>query len=142
MEKALEDFLSTLPAKRPRSRLSPYTDLIGELRKRGWTYRDITKILEECCAIRVSASNLHHFVKVRNTEYTQQDLVPAAKPSLNRDLHSSSTPKHPPQDQHPDEIARRIQALKQRAPTSAHITNVFEYDESEPLSLNRSGKRL
>src|SRR6516162_4929908 len=45
MDRKFEDILDTLPEKPPRSRLEPYRELIGELRKRGRTYRDIAGIL-------------------------------------------------------------------------------------------------
>ena len=67
MDKALDDILKILPEKPPRSRLVPYGDLIDELLQRGWTYRSIVGVLAEKCGVKVSVSNLHHFVRRRAT---------------------------------------------------------------------------
>jgi hypothetical protein len=65
MDKSLDDILKTLPDKPPISRLTPYADLIDELRQRGWPYRGIVGALAEKCGVKVSVSNLHHFVRRR-----------------------------------------------------------------------------
>lgn len=67
MDKALDDILKILPDKPPRSRLVPYGDLIDELLQRRWTYRSIVGVLAEKCGVKVSVSNLHHFVMRRAT---------------------------------------------------------------------------
>jgi hypothetical protein len=67
MDKALDDILKTLPDKPARSRLTAYADLIDELRQRGWTYRGVVGVLAEQCGVKVSVSNLHHFVMRRAT---------------------------------------------------------------------------
>ena len=36
--------LNSLPAKEPRSRLEPYSELITKMRKRGHSYREITQV--------------------------------------------------------------------------------------------------
>ena len=41
MDKQLEDILNSLPPRAPRSRLEPFADLIDEMRRRSWTFRDI-----------------------------------------------------------------------------------------------------
>src|ERR1700693_197203 len=64
MKKELKDILDGLPTKPPRSRLTPYVELIDEMRERGWTYRAITRVLAEKCGVQTSPSNLHHFVRM------------------------------------------------------------------------------
>ncbi len=41
--------LDSLPKKRQRSKLEPYTELTYQLRRRGHTYREIARILAEKC---------------------------------------------------------------------------------------------
>ena len=65
MDKNLDDILKTLPVKPPRSRLTAYAGFIDELRQRGWTYRGIVEVLAEKCGVKVSVSNLHHFLLQR-----------------------------------------------------------------------------
>jgi hypothetical protein len=60
MDKQLEDILNSLPPRAPRSRLEPYADLIDEMRRRSWTFRDIARVLGEKCNVEVSPSNVHH----------------------------------------------------------------------------------
>ena len=64
MKKQFSEMLKTLPPKRPRSRLEPYADLIHEMRLRDWTFREIARLLGEKCNVKVSPSNVHHFVKL------------------------------------------------------------------------------
>ncbi len=66
MDDKFQDILDSLPEKPPRSRLEPYTELIGELRRRGRTYREIRHILAEKCATQVSVSTLHGFLRVQS----------------------------------------------------------------------------
>ena len=56
MEGKLDEILNGLPEKPPRSCLESFHDFIDELRRRRHTYRDIAKILEEKCQLRVSKS--------------------------------------------------------------------------------------
>ena len=51
-----EAILNSLPAKEPRSRLEPYSDLITEMRKRGHSYREITQVLKKACGLKVGAA--------------------------------------------------------------------------------------
>jgi hypothetical protein len=48
-----KDIRDASPGKPPRSRLEPYRELIEELRRRGWTYRDIAHILAEKWQVQV-----------------------------------------------------------------------------------------
>jgi hypothetical protein len=61
MDDKFQDILDSLPEKPPRSRLEPCNELIGELRRRGRTYREIRDILAEKCGTQVSVSTLPRF---------------------------------------------------------------------------------
>ncbi len=65
MDTDLKKILAELPIKPPRSRLEPYREFIEELRSRGRTYRDIAEILAEKCAVQVTGSGVHDFVRTR-----------------------------------------------------------------------------
>ena len=49
MEDRFQDVLSRVGAKRGRSRLEPYGEFVDELRRQGFTCRDITALLAEKC---------------------------------------------------------------------------------------------
>ncbi len=66
MDADLKKILAELPNKPPRSRLEPYREFIEELRSRGRTYRDIAEILAEKCAVQVTGSGVHDFVRTRS----------------------------------------------------------------------------
>ena len=69
-----EAILNSLPAKEPRSRLEPYSELITEMRKRGHSYREITQVLKKACGLKVGTSTVNDFVLARSKS--------KAKPSL------------------------------------------------------------
>ena len=47
MDPRFETVLNNLPTQVPRSRLHPYRELIRELRKRRYFYRDIAQVLSD-----------------------------------------------------------------------------------------------
>jgi hypothetical protein len=101
MDKTLDDILKTLPDRPPRSRLTAYADLIDGLRQRGWTYRGIVGILAEKVGVKVSVSNLHHFVMRRATA----KRTTVGEPTVGNELPdkfgciaSSSASSHSPPD--------------------------------------------
>src|SRR6185437_15925108 len=68
MDPKFELVLNSLPPKKPRSRLDPYRELIREMRKRKCSYREIAKVLQDHCAVRVAASTINNFVISRLNE--------------------------------------------------------------------------
>ena len=82
MDSWLADILNDLSEKPPRSRLTSYADVIDELRQRGWTYRGIVGVLAEKCGVKVSVSNLHHFVRRRATATRKM----VGKPMVGKEL--------------------------------------------------------
>lgn len=65
MEPALKELIASLPQKPPRSKLEPHTEFIREMRRKGRTYREISKLFREHLGLHVAPSTLHSFVKVR-----------------------------------------------------------------------------
>jgi hypothetical protein len=114
--------LASLPPKPPRSKLEPHRELIRDLRRKGRTYREISKLFADRLGLMVAHSTLHSFVKVRASHRKQvQFELPA--------VEIVGTPSS---------ISKPIAALKQKpsAPQTARPRFVFR--ENEPLTLNHS----
>jgi hypothetical protein len=138
MDTDLKKILAKLPIKPPRSRLEPYREFIEELRSRGRTFRDIAEILAEKCALRVTASGVHDFVRTRTR---------AKDRSAGRGIKSNPLPvgnpaaaETSPASASSGEVQRRIAALKARNTAAEPGTRGFEYNPDEPLRLKRSGR--
>src|ERR1700683_3509496 len=115
MDAKFRDILDALPHKPPRSRLEPYREFIEELRNRGRTYRDIAEILAEKCALQVTASGVHDFVRTRTRAKdrlagrgTKSNLLPARKP-----VAAGTSPASASSEQ----VQRKIAARKARNTT-------------------------
>jgi IS30 family transposase len=118
--------LRDIPDKPPRSKLEPYTDVIGALRRKRHTYREIAKFLHEHLDLEVAPSTIHDFVRIRRRR--EKDMRTPAE------SQSPSKPKPTPQ---PEAVGvdERIAALKRRSSTVSQPKPLFVYDEDEPLKL-------
>jgi hypothetical protein len=137
MSRNFQDILNTLPERLPRSRLEPYRDLIGELRRRRRTYRQIVSILAEKCDLSVSVSTLHDFVRLRSqaARKVAKDQR-TTNPFINAREIEPQTKVKKEEISTTDDLRRQISALRQRAaPTESHPSQRFEYDPCEPLRL-------
>jgi hypothetical protein len=135
MDTDLKKILAELPIKPPRSRLEPYREFIEELRSRGRTYRDIAGILAEKCALQVTASGVHDFVRTRTRAKDRSDgrdsksnPLPISKPVAAETSPASASR---------DEVQRKIAALKARNTAANPGPPAFEYDPDQPLRLKR-----
>jgi len=137
MDANLKNILDELPDKPPRSRLEPYREFIEELRSRGRTYRDIADILAEKCAVHVTGSGVHDYLRTRSRAKAGHLEVSQSKPTKppvsipvasDRVAATSSS----------GEVQRRIAALKARNTATEVRPRGFEYDPDEPLRLKRS----
>ena len=124
MDKALRDILNNLPDKPPRSRLAPYSELIDELLHRGWTYRGIAETLMEKCGVRVSASNLHYFVKQAKTK---REAIGNLQPTRPREANGTS------------EESGQIAVLKHQLQETQLGDSEFTFDPTVPLRIKRQG---
>jgi hypothetical protein len=136
MDTHLKKILAELPIKPPRSRLEPYREFIEELRRRGRTYRDIAGILAETCAVQVTASGVHDFVRTRtrakdrsDERGTKSNPLPVSKPVAAETSPASASRA---------EVQRKIAALKVRNTAANPGPPPFEYDPDQPLRLKRS----
>ena len=137
MDDKLQDILDSLPEKPPRSRLEPYGGLIGELRRRGRTYREIAHILAEKCQLQTAASTIHDFVRVRSRVTKKQPKrEPLAGPvARQRAVVPGARGLVPTRDKEPplEELPKRIAALKKRVVPAKANPEQFHYDPNEPL---------
>src|SRR5579864_1051093 len=136
MDARFQEILDSLPPKRPRSRLEPYAELIAELRQRGTTYRNIAVILTERCHLQTSASTVHDFLSVRTPTKTPAKRVRPAVSRM-RDAASRAPGLSRAQGnvQPPEDVQRRIAALKMRSAPAKPRPKEFHYDPKEPLHL-------
>jgi hypothetical protein len=65
MEDKFHDVLNSINAKPGRSRLERYGELVDELRRQGFTCRDIAALLSEKFQFQTSKSAVNNFVRVR-----------------------------------------------------------------------------
>jgi hypothetical protein len=134
MDANLKKILAELPIKPPRSRLEPYREFIEELRSRGRTYRDIAGILAEKCAVQVTGSGVHDFVRTRSRATTNS----AGRMTKSNPLAASNAVvKTSPASTSSEEVHRRIAALKARNTAVEQRPHGFEYNPDEPLRLKR-----
>ena len=78
-EDQLRNIIAALSEKLSRSRLEPYRQLIGELRRRRRTYREIARILGEKCDLLISATAVHNFVRLHLRRRPNRRKRPSAQ---------------------------------------------------------------
>ena len=139
MEDQLKQILESLPEKPPRSRLAPYREFIEELRRLGRTYREIATILAEKCQLNVSASAIHDFFRLHSSRQARRGS-PISKPQRSTveaaRLHAGTSVKGNSEVG----VQDRIAALKRRDKVTRLGREIFQFDASEPLRLDRSRK--
>jgi hypothetical protein len=129
--------------------LEPYRELILEMRRRGRSYREIARVLQQSCDLRVGSSTINDFVltaaksrsrkksAVKNTiSITNKDSLVLTGTYKNRkDIQG-----HISTYRAPEGIARNIKELKDQPPLHRKKKAVFEYNPEEPLRLQRNQK--
>ena len=123
MEPMHKNILEPLPEKPPRSKLEPHRELIRELRRKGRTYREVTRLFHERLGLHVALSTLHSFVKVRakHRKRTQFELPPMC-------LGAAESP-----------ALERVAALKAKPAALESKRARFVFRENEPLTLTTNG---
>jgi hypothetical protein len=139
MDANLKKLLDELPGKPPRSRLEPYREFIEELRGRGRTYRESAEILADKCAVQVTGSGVHDYLRTRLRAKARQ--AESGPPNSNQlpvvNQVSAGTVAMASSS---GEVQRRIAALKARKTASEPDPRGFDYDPDEPLRFKRSGR--
>ena len=139
MDDKFKAILNSLPKKRQRSKLEPYTQLIVELRRRGRTYRDIARILAGSCDLIVVSSTLVRFEAARSKEIRKR-----SKSQEDKKAHTTVREKivvNPSPAAPDDDVWKIIEALKQRPVQTITPAKQFEYDPDQPLRLLRKTGR-
>jgi hypothetical protein len=115
---------ASLPPKPPRSKLEPHRELIRELRRKGRTYREVSRLFAERLGLQVAPSTLHSFIKVRarHRKQVQFELPPA---DAVRDIVATPT--------------SRVAALKAKPTVQEAKRSRFVFRENEPLTLSTQG---
>jgi hypothetical protein len=141
-----EAILNSLPAKEPRSRLEPYSELITEIRKRGLSYREITQVLKKACSLKVGTSTVNDFVLARSKPKAKP--LPSASRTiatkkntegLRGTYKDTEARERTGRSQKALEgIARTIKELKDRPLKTRTTKLLFEYNPDEPLRLHRN----
>jgi hypothetical protein len=138
--------LNNLPAKQPRSRLEPYSELITEMRKRGRTYREIAHVLKKDCGLKVGTSTVNDFVLARSKSKAKRSISISGTIATKKDIEGlrntykdtearrgTARPRKALKG-----IARSIKELKERSLKTSTKKVLFEYNPDEPLRLQRN----
>jgi hypothetical protein len=110
--------LFDLPEKPPRSKLEPYRALIGDLRHKHWSYREIAALFAESLSLTVAPSTLHNFVKVRAVG----KVVPAIPAPASQPLRQAAAP------------------VRGRNDIRDGKSQLFEFTSGEALKLSPGGR--
>ena len=115
---------ASLPPKPPRSKLEPHRELIRELRRKGRTYREVSRLFAERLGLQVAPSTLHSFIKVRarHRKQVQFELPPV---DVVRDIVATPT--------------SRVAAFKAKPTVQEAKRSRFVFRENEPLTLSTQG---
>lgn len=142
MDEKFEAILNSLPAKEPRSRLEPFSELITEMRKRGHSYREITQVLKKACGLKVGTSTVNDFVLARSRSRAKLPRTIETKKNKRaltgtyKDTKAQESNRRPQKEL--EGIAKTIKELKDR-PLKTHAKKLlFEYNPDEPLRLHRN----
>ena len=129
-EPQIQALLKDLPERAIRSGLEPYRELILELRRRSFSYRQIAGVLLERCRFEISHSAIHDFVQ-------KHGATPASlKPSGSEEPPAALAPHPNPARRGPDpSIRERIEALKSQKPPPQTEETDFRFDPAKPLHL-------
>jgi hypothetical protein len=129
-ELQIQALLKDLPDRAIRSGLEPYRELILELRRRSFSYRQIAKLLVERCGFEICHSAIHDFVQ-------KHGATPApAKASGSEESPAALVP-HPNSERRGADpsIRERIEALKRQKPAPEAEETDFRFDPAKPLHL-------
>lgn len=130
MSDMIRQILETLPNRGGRSSLESYCELILEMRRRGYSYRETARLLADRCGVKISHAAVHNFV-------TRHSRTQAAEPPQSRCEARMGQPGNASGADSGDEVRDRIAALKSRATTSAAMGEPdFRFDPDQPLRFD------
>jgi hypothetical protein len=133
----LRQILDELRDRETRSSLDPYRELLIGMRRRRYSYREISRLLTERCGLEISHSAVHDFVKRHCPELS------GGCPSLKSGGTRQSDPatartesrESRAEPEQPQAVRERIAAMKRRPRLAANDEPEFQFDPSQPLRL-------
>ena len=129
-EAQIQALLQELPERAIRSGLEPFRELVLELRRRSFSYRQIAKLLMERCGFEISHSAIHDFVRKHGA------TPPLVKPSGSEEPAAAFAARRNPERRSKDlSIRDRIEALKRQEPARQVEETGFRFDPTKPLHL-------
>jgi hypothetical protein len=135
MDPKIADLLNTIPDNPPRSKLEPHSDVIAALRKKRYTYRQISQFLSEHLQVNAAPSTIHDFLRVRRSR-ARKLRTPVVE---RRPKAEPVTTPVPRPTQAVGDVKKRIAAFKNRSGKDGETKPRFVYDEAEPLQLREPG---
>ena len=131
----LRNLLEELPDREPRSSLDPYRELVIEMRRRQYSYREIARFMAKRCGLGISHNAVRNFVNRHCPEIV--DTV--APESYGQCVSSPTTPptklREGRESEQPQAVRDRIDALKRRPQLGATDGTSFQFDPAQPLRL-------
>jgi len=127
MDPKIAALIGNLPEQPGRSKLEQHADVIAELRRKRYTYKQIAQFIQEQFNLSVAQSTIHDFVRVRRRrgKKTATPDVPAAAVRPQRDRETGT----------PGDVQRKIAELKRRSAPTGDNKPTFVYDAEQPLKL-------
>ena len=130
MNDLIRQILETLPNRGGRSSLDPYCELILEMRRRGYSYRETARLLADRCGVKISHAAVHNFVTrhARTLASEPRQTPPEIRTGQRGEARGANSR---------EDVRDRIAALKRRATTSAAMEELdFRFDPDQPLRFD------
>ena len=129
-EAQIQALLQELPERAIRSGLEPHRELVLELRRRSFPYRQIAKLLMERCGFEISHSAIHDFIR-------KHGATPPPVTFAGAEEHARPVPTHPNPERRVANasIRDRIEALKRQKAAPQVEETGFRFDPAKPLHL-------
>ena len=129
MDPKITDLLNNIPDNPPRSKLEPHSEVVSALRKKRYTYRQISQFLRDHLQVDAAPSTIHDFIRVRRRRGKRMDAQIVAP---RQDAKPVSIPENRQADT-PDDLQQRIAALKRRSPREGETKPLFNCAIQHPI---------
>jgi hypothetical protein len=133
-EEQFRRLLEELPEREPRSRLDEYRELILEMRRRRYSYREISRFLLARVGLRISHNAVRNFVnricdrppEIVQARGSEQRATP------NQTGGAEIVAEAP---EHMQAVRERIATLKRQPQSEQSDGPVYRFDAAKPLRL-------
>ena len=129
MTDLIRKILAELPDRGARSSLDPYRDLVLEMRRRGYSYREMARLLVDRCELKISHAAIHNFVRrqARGLAAEPSHIQPGSGVGQARSMSCADA----------GDVRDRIAALRSRpTPSQVPEESEFRFDPDKPLRLD------